>query len=407
MANPNFDVTIKLVPKLTTQQAAGAGSTGNKKRRFSSCDSVDSSEGGGHGPALAIVKVRSSKLRECSAYFEACISERWAQPETTSKTKFCLEAQAEVRHYVYCFSRMQFLCKPITSVADCIELLKIASQIDFQGVVDIGVKYLAAAPWDDDEEQHVREFCTFPHLVPCDSLADLFVRLEDLPSGVEAKQEKLSLCAMNLLSCYLRVAISYGSFTLNPERYGKFAESFHLIVSGSESGAVCEKVVKHAMVLITQESARLLSHLQKESCDGRFASTGVRNAVSSFCWLFKVARHCNVAQAVVELLVNDVAALCVLYDGFRSNPTRQMGPLKKWARMVYRICEDVLDGKLFLQGRWLLFDRFLDVGETQVAAFVTRFITTLPLRQHSCGNRNVGTTLLSPMATPPRVPHAM
>jgi hypothetical protein len=40
---------------------------------------------------------------------------------------------------------MHFLFKPIASVKDCIELLKVASQIGYQDVVEIGMKYLAAA----------------------------------------------------------------------------------------------------------------------------------------------------------------------------------------------------------------------------------------------------------------------
>jgi hypothetical protein len=42
-------------------------------------------------------------------------------------------------------SSMHFLFKPIASVKDCIELLKVASQIGYQDVVEIGMKYLAAA----------------------------------------------------------------------------------------------------------------------------------------------------------------------------------------------------------------------------------------------------------------------
>lgn len=71
---------------------------------------------------------------------------------------------------------MHYLFKPIGSVACCIELLKVASQIGFQDEIDIGVKYLAAVPWADDEEKLVREFPTSPHMVPCDSLSDLSAR---------------------------------------------------------------------------------------------------------------------------------------------------------------------------------------------------------------------------------------
>lgn len=383
-----FDVVICLVQ--TPEQASG--STSIKKRRMStSCDGMisnsdgmDNARGSARSVTLAKVKAKSSKLRECSTYFETCMSDRWAPQSTFSKSKFYLEVQTEVKYYIDCFSRMHFLCKPIASVKDCIELLKVASQIGFQALVDIGVKYLAAAPWSDDEETLIRDFCSSMQLLPCDSLSDLLIRLDDLPPGRHEKHEKLSSCAMNLLSLYLQEAISSDLFEINPESCKKFTVAFHLIVAGSESGLVCEKVLAHAMSLLTKESERLLSYLKTECGDNRFASPAAGNAVSSFCWLFKLARRCHAAQAIVELLLT-------YGDAFYDGPSPPSWIMKKWARMMYTVFEDVLEGKVFLKtservtlffkGRWLMFDKFLNLGETQIAELVTRFVTTLPLQQ--------------------------
>lgn len=135
-----------------------------------------------------------------------------------------------------------------------------------------------------------------------------------------------------------------------------------------------------------------MSYLKKESNLGRLAGTGVANAVSSFCWLFKVAQRRHAAKAVVELLVNDADALYVLHDRPSQNWTfPPTWVVKRWARMIHSIFEDVTEGKLFLKssqrvtlflkGRWLMFDKFLNVGEAHIAELVTRFITTLPLLQ--------------------------
>ncbi|KAG0504429.1 hypothetical protein KC19_N033100 [Ceratodon purpureus] len=93
----------------------------------------------------------SSRLRQCSKYFETCMKTRWAPSKPlSSQMEFHLELQAHAVYYRECFSRMKPLdfLKPIRSVEHCLELLKIAQQIMYQDLVDLGIKLLISCTLD-------------------------------------------------------------------------------------------------------------------------------------------------------------------------------------------------------------------------------------------------------------------
>ncbi|KAG0625729.1 hypothetical protein M758_2G076500 [Ceratodon purpureus] len=120
---------------------------------------------------------------------------------------FYLEAQTDMVYYKDCFSRMHYLFKPIPSIAYCIELLKVASQILFQDLLSLGVKNLAASVWSISEEKQIHEFYEAGHL-PFVTASDLRARLLDgQPLTEEDQKHKLSQCSQEMLSGYLRHAI--------------------------------------------------------------------------------------------------------------------------------------------------------------------------------------------------------
>lgn len=86
-------VTIYLVKKSVTNQANRA-----EKRRKVECGA---NSGTSSGDILGEIHANSQKLRQCSKYFEACMSERWtsdAASESSSHSVFYLEVQTEISY---------------------------------------------------------------------------------------------------------------------------------------------------------------------------------------------------------------------------------------------------------------------------------------------------------------------
>lgn len=113
---------------------------------------------------------------------------------------------------------------------------------------------------------------------------------------------------------------------------------------------------------------------------------------SDICWLFKVARETNAAQAlVVELLAevdNPHSNFLQSATNEDGSPTLAVTQLKGLAGIIYAIFQDVLEGKLFQNSEqrvslfhnwyWLLLEILLDLDEAHVSAVLVRFVTTLP-----------------------------
>lgn len=141
-----MDTTICLGQNLTTGQEIPL----SQKRRNETESTSESEE------EVEKVYADSRRLGECSKYFRTCMDETRAQSKPmSSQMEFHLELQADVVYYRDCFSRMKPLSflKPIPTVEHRLELMKVASQIVYQEVVDLGINRLAAAPLSSDEEE--------------------------------------------------------------------------------------------------------------------------------------------------------------------------------------------------------------------------------------------------------------
>ncbi|KAG0604953.1 hypothetical protein M758_9G021600 [Ceratodon purpureus] len=370
-------VTVLLVPISTVVE-------GNAAKK---CKLDKSRERPTDGPVelLLAISADASKLRECSKYFATCMSERW--PTHGTPREFRLEAHTEVRFYEDCFNRIYFPYKAIKSVGECIELLKVASQIAYAHVLDIGVKYLAAAPWSGEEEKHIRSFCDSGQL-SLDSISDLHKRLQ---LGTNARErEEIHLKHTNgILKRYLQLSRITDSSVMETlaESRRVFKEGFQAIVSGSGPGKSAKLLLK-VLTLVSEESEKLLISLKKALEVGTILDFHILN----FCWLFDTASVFNAGQVVLEQILKHEDIAPLLRSKFRSfdhDPLR-LSYEAQFESMLCRILLDVLEGRLFLTtSQRIAFFKQWNAFFTSPhnnprpdcplgGALVYRFISTLP-----------------------------
>ncbi|KAG0555292.1 hypothetical protein KC19_12G158700 [Ceratodon purpureus] len=310
----------------------------------------------------------SSRLRQCSKYFETCMKKRWAPSKPlSSQMEFHLELQAHAVYYRECFSRMKPLdfLKPIRSVEHCLELLKIAQQIMYQDLVDLGIKYLSAAPWTSDEEKQIRSFCTLGHFFLDGTVhMDLVARLR-LPLTEKERTEEFSKFTQSVvLSQYLEKALwelslicvsvlSKGS-ELHEVSYLKrscklYEDACRKIMLGDNEYAQVECVRQ-----LKTETMRLLLSFKDCSWDKFFEN------LTGFYRLYKLLRSFNAAQPVVDLLMKDKDLRFSMHCREELLDNDSMAINKKWVKFVYSMFLDLLDGRLFLSSsdRYTLFMDF-------------------------------------------------
>ncbi|KAG0609488.1 hypothetical protein M758_8G188400 [Ceratodon purpureus] len=119
---------------------------------------------------LAAVKLHSNVLSTYSKYFNTCLSERWRNLEgspESSKLNFVLETQADVEFYFDCFARMHSPHKRVVfDVKYGLELLKVASQIEFHELIESTSLYLSSTFWSEEDAIRIKEYSSspdFPH----------------------------------------------------------------------------------------------------------------------------------------------------------------------------------------------------------------------------------------------------
>jgi hypothetical protein len=352
-----MDTTIYLVEKV----ARAPGSRSSKRTRREETKSVRAEE-----KLVEKVYADSRRLRECSKYFATCMNERWARSKPTPlQLEFHLELQADVVYYRDCFSRMEpgSFFQPIPSVEHCLELLKVASQIVFQEVVDLGIKYLSSTPWSADDEVKIRRFYESRHIyLDSEAHADLIARLR---MSVTAKTFG------EVLSLYLEHALS---MWLEPDDRRVFEETFQIIVSGPNRHAVIESVKKEATRLLT--SFKTLDDIIEEN-------------IENFAWLYGLLRSVHAAQSIVNLLIKERDNVELIFQyttDLQTERTCGQETYMLWMKLIGGMLQDVLDGRLFLTSleRCTLFTAWYqtcDFDDHDVRDLFTRFLMTFPFQE--------------------------
>jgi hypothetical protein len=302
-----MDTTIYLVQNMATVP-------GSRLSKRTQTEETESEE-----KLVEKVYADSSRLRQCSKYFATCMDDRWARStHVSSQLGFHLELQADVVYYRDCFSRMapRSLFQPMPSVDHCLELLKVASQIMFQEVVDMGIKYLSAMPWSTDDEVKIRRFCASGHIsLDSEAHGDLITRFR------KSLREKTH---GEVLSLYLEHASSNWA---TPKNRRVSEETFQTIVSGPNNHAVIESVER--------EATRLLFSFKKSN-----------DNMEGFAWLYGLLRSVHAAQSIVDLLLKEADIFESIYKRFEDHWNR--GAYMVWIKLIGGMLQDVLDGRLFL-----------------------------------------------------------
>ncbi|KAG0570691.1 hypothetical protein KC19_6G181000 [Ceratodon purpureus] len=370
-------VTILLVSMSTAEQ-------GNAAKK---CRLDGGLERPADGPAeslLGSIHADSSKLRECSKYFATCMSGRWATQESGTPREFRLEAHTEVRFYEDCFDRMYFPYKAIESVGECIELLKVASQIGFAQVLDSGVKYLAAVTWSIEEEKQIRSFCDSGQ-ISLDSTSDLHKRLH-LGSNAREREEIHLKRTHRVLNRYLQLSLRSRSSRQETVRESRrvFEEAFQAIISGLGPGK-CGKILPNVLTLVTEEAEKLLLSFKKAL---EIRKTYIFH-LSNFCWLFNAVRSSNAGQVIVEQILKHEDIATPLQIQFRNDSANLRNTRIwqfEWNSMICTIFEDIQEGRLLLTTSQRLaffkhWNGFFKIGRNAdcplEAMLVHRFILTL------------------------------
>ena len=153
------------------------GSTRRKRKPGNESEEADEQENSSED-----LHLHSNRLRGCSKYFDACLSKRWEEMaegcsrEAAERVQLSLDVHANVKYYKVWISRMYSPCQKVPSIKHCLKLLRVASQITYQELVEACMCYLPADPCSEDDENRVRRFAKSPNY-PSDCAADLSARL--------------------------------------------------------------------------------------------------------------------------------------------------------------------------------------------------------------------------------------
>lgn len=223
--------------------------------------------------------------------------------------------------------------KPIPSVEHCLELIKVASQIVYEELVDLGMNYLASTPWSADEEDQIRSFCEFGHIfVNPEVHGDLIARLRLYLNEKERQEEVSNITQGSVLSHFLE-AILGDHMTWRPQSCQLFEQAFRIIVFSSNAYAQ-----NQCVTLVDTAIERVLLSFN----DSR--GTTFQEDVIGFCWLYGLLRSANAAQSVVESLLKERDV--VHFMQCRKDLAGEAR--EKWIMLIHSMLQDVLNGRLFL-----------------------------------------------------------
>jgi hypothetical protein len=341
---------------------------------------------------LAVVKAHSKVLTTYSRYFSTCLSETWKGGKPSAgEFEQSLEVQADVESYFDCFSRMyslflgtfEFGLKDFPDVKSSLELLKVASQIQFDKLVGSVLLYLSSTFWDEGDEMRVREYSSSPDF-RCSQAEDLVARL-GLNESEEEHHKQLCDMLQHLIYTALHDdAVDSGLFW----RYQNFITE--LLQRAAKPNATRSNFSRTVVTMLTGQARRMLVGLKEgsEKVDPlrRFSEDILRSfktRVEAMCFLLKALLAVKLADEVVQYFVHlDAIPERYVWDTWF--------PPEVLAELVVLIYQEVVAGKLPLRiperiallANWHpLPNRILRAGKLEELRMVTRrLFSTLPVK---------------------------
>ena len=328
--------------------------------------------------ALAVLKVHSSQLRRNSKYFETCLSERWREQgagASDARLEFSLEANADVACYTDCFSRMYSPSRrDFRDVEYGLELLRVASQIEYHELMDCISQYLSAIRWSDEDERKIREYASSPdfsrnHAEDLVSRLGLDVVGEDHVKMTVNQIQKLAVWGMKN---------AFASVIPHENFHRKLIEELIVGIQACEVTKIIIELAKKHLVEIENRCQILEPYPE-----ALFYSD-----IEGISWILKLFMSAGVAEELVQCLVALKAIPKKFLDAGRITGSKGRKLAVEMATVVLQMFKEVVDGKLLLKTtqRITLFDwdweEFLDqyLPEEDVIATKRKWFLTLTFK---------------------------
>ncbi|KAG0601832.1 hypothetical protein M758_11G141700 [Ceratodon purpureus] len=283
---------------------------------------------------VAVLKVHSTQLRRCSKYFETCLSARWREADVGSsegaRFELSLEVNADmdVESYVDCFSRMYSpFRKDFRDVEHTLELLRVASQIEYIELMGLISQYLSAIPWSDEDERRIRDYAASPDFSR-NYVQDLITRLGLDVTGEEHKKMSEQLTKWGIVH----------ALSSEPLNCSKFIEE---LLDGIQVGTVTKIILEVAKGKLRElEQIRLDDDHFPENYNEDFDVY-----VSGIAWILGILLNAGVAEELVTCLVPSETIPLYLYR--HGADVRHEG--LEMAKVVLQMYQEVVAGRLLLQ----------------------------------------------------------
>lgn len=292
---------------------------------------------------LALIHLHSNVLSSHCKYFNTCLSDRWKKSTLPSASiEFVLEVQTDVQYYFDCFSNMYSpFAKNFQGARQSVELLKVASQIDFQQLMERISLYLSTIFWSDEDEIRVREYSSSPDF-PRMHLKDLVARL-----GLDKSEEDCQKQLCEMIRQCIRIALNATDQIPSCSPRAFFTELLQGIGRGAPPDyartviAIVSREAKDMFVKIGDDwDVKIWSHQ---------LPTGIHNwshQLNAMCWILETLLMLQVAEELVQGFVHlEAIAKCISdVDTDWYMPAKQ-----KFAELVLLMYQEVAAGNLLLR----------------------------------------------------------
>lgn len=290
---------------------------------------------------LVLVKIHSRRLSQYSKYFETCLSERWRKPNPLSTvSEFFLEVHSDVEYYTACFSRMYSpFQKDFGEIKHSVELLKVASQIEFHELMDSISRYISAIHWSSEDEVRIREYSYSPDFHgghATDLIARLGLHMND-------RDRYRHLC--DVYQYWIRSAMSHNDNFKNTRTL--IEEFLHGIGSGTPVN-----VAKTVVTIVSNEAKNTLSAIDKEHNETLQPQQStifkLAQKLLAVCWVLRSLLNARVAEELVLCIVHmeDLPSIVIRMNYFNAPHCNAAG--MEMARLILRLYTAVLEGDLLL-----------------------------------------------------------
>lgn len=300
---------------------------------------------------LAVLKMHSSHLSRCSKYFETCLSERWRKPSGSGSAavELALEVHVDVACYTDCFSRMySSFRKDFGDVKDSLELLKVASQIEYHELMDMISRYLSAIPWLEEDERRIREYSASPDF-PKSHAEDLVSRL-----GLQVVEEECHKKMCDMIQQCIRSALGFWDPLSSLEFSRNFIEE---LIEGIRPDTCSSEFAKSLVSIITKEAKEKFYEVEAncQEVSEVFEVEDFSEHINDMCWILNLLLNAGVAEELVQCLLHletfrdyIVSAASRFNNGLSRDETVKNEGFSM-TMLVLTMYQEVVDGRLLLK----------------------------------------------------------